>query len=90
MPHDPHMTAPHQQCKICANLSDQEDAYQKHGWEQENTHLPAAADRLKVVRDFWPTAAANCSFSSAPSAAVTTFTGLTTSTWSTEARMKSI
>ncbi len=54
MPHDPHMTAPHQQCKICASLADQEDAYQKYGWEQDNTHLPAAADRLKVVRDFRP------------------------------------
>jgi len=42
------------QCEICSHLLDQEKAHQKFGWEQENTHLPAAASRLKVVRDFQP------------------------------------
>ena len=46
--------APHQQCEICSSLADQEYAMQKYGSEQNDTHLPAAAGALQVVRDFRP------------------------------------
>ena len=46
--------APYKHCKTCSSLSDQEYAFQKYGWEQDNTYLPAAAGRLAVVRDFRP------------------------------------
>lgn len=41
-------------CRVCSNLSDQEYATQKYGWEENDTYLPAAAARLNVVRDFRP------------------------------------
>lgn len=41
-------------CEICAELRAEESAYQKFGREEDNTHLPAAADALIVVRDFKP------------------------------------
>lgn len=41
-------------CEICSTLKDQENAYQKFGWEENNTHLPAAVSSLVVVRDFQP------------------------------------
>ena len=44
----------HKLCGVCSSLSDLEKAYQKYGWEQDNTYLPAAAGHLKVVRDFRP------------------------------------
>ena len=46
--------APYKHCTICSSLSDQEYAFQKYGWEQDNTYLPATAGHLKVVRDFRP------------------------------------
>jgi hypothetical protein len=45
---------PHQQCEICSSLADWEYAMQKYGSEENDTHLPAAAGALKVVRDFRP------------------------------------
>lgn len=45
---------PHQHCVICARLGDYESAYQKHGREEDNTSLPAAANSLEVVKDFKP------------------------------------
>lgn len=42
------------ECATCGSLQDEEHAYQKWGWEEHDTHLPAAASRLRVVRDFWP------------------------------------
>ncbi len=54
MPTLPHLEAPHHQCPICSGLQDQETAYQKFGWEENDTHLPAAAAHLKLVRDFQP------------------------------------
>jgi hypothetical protein len=54
MSHGVENNAAHRQCKICSNLSDQEYAFQKYGSEISNTNLPAAADRLHVVRDFQP------------------------------------
>lgn len=41
-------------CPICSSLADQESAYQKYGWEESNTRLPAAADSLLIVHDFRP------------------------------------
>jgi GNAT superfamily N-acetyltransferase len=54
MTHDLDNGTPHERCRICSQLSDQEYAYQKYGWEQDNTYLPAAAGHLQVVRDFRP------------------------------------
>ena len=54
MPHRLKNGAPEKRCGICSGLSDQEYASQKYSWEQYNTHLPAAASHLKVVRDFRP------------------------------------
>jgi hypothetical protein len=54
MPTIPDREAPHQSCPICSGLRDQETAYQKFGWEQYDTDLPAAAAHLVVVRDFQP------------------------------------
>ena len=45
---------PHSACAICSELSEQEHAYQKYGWEQDDTYLPAAASKLEVARDFRP------------------------------------
>ncbi|MBN2147588.1 MAG: hypothetical protein JW726_09375 [Anaerolineales bacterium] len=42
------------QCKVCASLADEEYAYQKFGWEEQNSYLPVAASKLNVVRDFRP------------------------------------
>ncbi len=39
-------------CEICSALKDRETATQKFGWEEQDTHLPAAAGRLVVARDF--------------------------------------
>lgn len=41
-------------CTICSELADQEYAVQKWGWEEEDTHLPAAAGRLVLVHDIQP------------------------------------
>lgn len=45
---------PHNGCCICAALADEETAYQKYGWEENNTYLPAAADQLTLVHDLKP------------------------------------
>ena len=44
----------HTRCSICSRLADEEAAFQKYGWEEDNTYLPAAAGRLTVVKDFKP------------------------------------
>ena len=41
-------------CSICVNLADQESAYQKYGWEENDTYRPPEAHKLKVVRDLRP------------------------------------
>ncbi len=41
-------------CAICSTLKDKEYASQKYGWEENDTHLPAAAGQLALVRDFKP------------------------------------
>lgn len=43
-----------QACSICSQLADRETAFQKYGWEENDTYLPAAADALAIVRDFKP------------------------------------
>lgn len=54
MAHQPEPDATQKPCAVCSSLSDQQKAYQKYGWEQDNTQLPSAASRLSVVRDFAP------------------------------------
>jgi hypothetical protein len=41
-------------CSICSQLSDRESASQKYGWEENDTHLPAAANSLVAVKDLKP------------------------------------
>ncbi len=41
-------------CAICSQLADEETAYQKYGWEENDTYLPAAAAALLLVKDFKP------------------------------------
>lgn len=38
-------------CRSCSSLADQEYARQKFGWEENDTHLPAAAGLLETVKD---------------------------------------
>jgi len=53
MPNDK-LPAPRALCGTCAAMLDQEYAMQKYGWPADDTHLPPAASRLKIVRDFRP------------------------------------
>ena len=41
-------------CSICSRLKDTEYAFQKYGWEEDNTYLPAVAGQLTLVKDFKP------------------------------------
>ena len=41
-------------CMICINLSDQETASQKYGWEESDTFLPEEYTRLVLVKDLRP------------------------------------
>lgn len=41
-------------CSICTQLRDEEWAMQKHGHEEDDTNLPAAAWQLKDVRELKP------------------------------------
>lgn len=41
-------------CAICPSLQDEEYAFQKYGWPEDDTFLPAAAARLVTVRDLRP------------------------------------
>lgn len=46
--------APHRHCGLCSQLGDEAYAFQKYGWEEDNTYLPAAASRLRLVKDLRP------------------------------------
>jgi hypothetical protein len=46
--------ARHSRCAICSQLADHEYAFQKGGRPDEATYLPAASNRLELVRDFKP------------------------------------
>ena len=46
--------APHRLCGVCSGLADRESSRQKYGWEEHDTHLPAASARLALVLDFRP------------------------------------
>lgn len=50
----PRQAARHATCSTCSTLADEEAAFQKYGWEEDNTYLPAAAGKLVVVKDFKP------------------------------------
>ena len=43
-----------QPCRICGHLKEVESAYQKYGWEENDTYLPAEAGRLQLIRDIRP------------------------------------
>ena len=58
--------APHKQCPSCATLRDEEYAYQKYGWEQDNSYLPPAAADLRVVRDLRPYGSRNLQLQQCP------------------------
>ncbi len=45
---------PSKQCRVCGQLKDRESATQKFGWSENDTHLPAAAAQLEIVRDLQP------------------------------------
>ena len=51
MPRKPKNRANPQPCPICSSLKDEEYAMQKFGWLENDTHLPAAAAHLVMVRD---------------------------------------
>ena len=46
--------APHASCSLCSQLADREYATQKFGWEEHDTHLPAAVSQLVTIRDLKP------------------------------------
>ena len=46
--------APYTHCSICSELADEEAAFQKYGWPEDDTYLPKAAGKLTVVKDFKP------------------------------------
>lgn len=50
----PNPDNPSTPCETCSSLQDQEYAYQKYGWEENDTYLPATASHLIIVRDFQP------------------------------------
>nr|WP_044200972.1 hypothetical protein [Oscillochloris trichoides] len=41
-------------CPICSQLDDEEYAYQKYGWPENDSALPAAVSQLQLVRDLQP------------------------------------
>ncbi len=41
-------------CSICSSLKDQEAAFQKYGWEENDTYLPAAYNQLDEVVNLKP------------------------------------
>lgn len=41
-------------CSICSSLADHEFAYQKFGWEENDTSLPQVASQLIVLRELHP------------------------------------
>lgn len=46
--------APDQPCTLCSSLLDEEYAFQKNGWPQNDTYLPAVSHHLNVLKDFRP------------------------------------
>lgn len=54
MSQSPEQRQPREQCSICAGLLDEEYAFQKYGWPDDDTFLPEAAGKLTIVKDFEP------------------------------------
>jgi hypothetical protein len=44
----------HTNCATCGSLLDEEYAFQKNGWPADDSHLPAAAGKLELVKDLNP------------------------------------
>jgi hypothetical protein len=44
----------HLACNTCSSLLDEEYAFQKNGRPADDSHLPAAAGKLELVRDLDP------------------------------------
>ena len=45
---------PHSSCSLSSQLADREYATQKFGWEEHDTHLPAAINQLVTIKDLKP------------------------------------
>lgn len=41
-------------CSACGSLRAEHSAFQKHGWPEENSWLPAGTEALVLVRDLQP------------------------------------
>ncbi|MEZ7891224.1 MAG: hypothetical protein QMC67_05720 [Candidatus Wallbacteria bacterium] len=41
-------------CCICGDFKDKEIAYQKYGWEENDSFLPQASEKLIAVKDLKP------------------------------------
>jgi hypothetical protein len=54
MSQDTRQIPPTSTCSICSQLAAEESAFQKYGWEEDNSYLPNAAGKLQIVRDFKP------------------------------------
>ena len=46
-------------CSICSQLAEREYATQKFGWEEDDTHMPAASGQLETVKDLKPDSSRN-------------------------------
>lgn len=75
------MISDNTRCSICATLADEESAYQKYGWEEHDTYLPAAAGKLTIVKDFKPYSSRKLQIQQCRSVTPSTFTKLTMNFW---------
>lgn len=50
------LSAAQPDCPVCSALQDKEYARQKYGWPENDTSLPAAANRLEEIKDLKPNA----------------------------------
>lgn len=56
----PYSMESYRHCSICSQLADYQSAFQKIGREEQDTHLPAAAGGLQLLRDLAPDVMATC------------------------------
>jgi hypothetical protein len=66
MPHQAHPDAPLDPCSVCSQLGDEEYAFQKYGWEEDNTYLPEASASLVLIKDFRPYDSRKCQLQQCP------------------------
>jgi hypothetical protein len=51
--------ARHLTCSLCSQLRDREHALEHVGGDEDDTHLPEAANRLEVIREIHPSLQVN-------------------------------